>query len=98
MKVKKTDYILKNNLKSIQKTKKCTQYDLSWMLGIDQSQLNRYISGRQIPGLDIALIISKLLKMHVEDIFFLQPKSSSAPDKNGCVEKVIERGEGRRVK
>ena len=56
----------KEKVSELMTTKKITQKDLSWLSGITETSISRYLNGSQRPRIDVLLNFAKALDVNVE--------------------------------
>ena len=63
---------LKNNIKSLRKSKGITQLELAKEIKVSRKTINTVENGVFIPSTILALKIAKILQVRVEDLFWLE--------------------------
>lgn len=65
---------MKNNLKVQRAKKDLTQEHLAKLLGVSRQTINSIEKNRYVPSTLLALKLSKIFEVNVNDIFELQPE------------------------
>lgn len=63
---------MKNNIKIERARHNLTQADLAQSIGVSRQSINAIEKGRFVPSTLLALKLSKLFKISVEELFFLE--------------------------
>ena len=63
---------LKNNIKSLRKSKGITQLELAKEIKVSRKTINTVENGVFIPSTILALKIAKVLQVRVEELFWLE--------------------------
>lgn len=63
---------LKNNIKSLRKSKGITQLELAKEIKVSRKTINTVENGVFIPSTILALKIAKILQVRVEELFWLE--------------------------
>ena len=63
---------LKNNIKSLRKSKGITQLELAKEIKVSRKTINTVENGVFIPSTILALKIAKILQVKVEELFWLE--------------------------
>ena len=63
---------LKNNIKSLRKSKGITQLELAEEIKVSRKTINTVENGVFIPSTILALKIAKILQVRVEELFWLE--------------------------
>ena len=61
---------MKNNLRALRSEQNWSQAHLASLLDVSRQTVNAIETGRYAPSLPLAFKISRLFKLHIEDIFF----------------------------
>ena len=62
---------MKNTIKQLRKEAGLRQEDMAKMLGVSRQTIIAIENDKYNPTLELAMKIAKLLKLHVDEIFFL---------------------------
>ncbi|RKE98227.1 helix-turn-helix transcriptional regulator [Ichthyenterobacterium magnum] len=65
---------MKNNIKIERARHNLTQADLAKKIDVSRQSVNAIEKGKYVPSTILALKISKLFKLTVEDVFYLEPE------------------------
>ena len=61
---------MKNNLRALRSEQNWSQAHLASLLDVSRQTVSAIETGRYAPSLPLAFKISRLFKLHIEDIFF----------------------------
>lgn len=63
---------MKNNIKQLRKSEGLRQEDMARILGVSRQTIIAIENDKYNPTLELAMKISRLLRLHVEEIFILE--------------------------
>ena len=63
---------MKNNIKQLRKSEGLRQEDMARILGVSRQTIIAIENDKYNPTLELAMKIARLLRLHVEEIFFLE--------------------------
>jgi transcriptional regulator with XRE-family HTH domain len=81
--------IIVNNIRSLLADKNMTQAELSRLSGIVTAQLNAYLSGRNVPGLDKLELLAVALGVSIADLLNGSETPRAAPPRKPSEEEML---------
>ena len=67
----RSEHLVKNSLRKLRRKEKLTQEELAKKAGVTRQTIISIEKGKYTPSLPLALTLSKIFKVKVEDIFSL---------------------------
>lgn len=64
--------MVQNNIKSIMKEKGLKQKRIAEKIGIEPNYFSMIVNGKHVPSVEIALKLTKILDISIEEIFYLK--------------------------